>query len=112
MEPWFELYASAVLEWEPECTIERVDGADAAIPARLRYLQYDGDHHEERQLMKDAERTLSFCTPRTKLSIMRGSNKNGAAGHPGGMPRMWRKPLRSPGKSVARRRSKNGTPSH
>jgi hypothetical protein len=59
-ELWFELYASAVLELEPERAIERVDTADAAIQARLRYLQYDSDHHEERQLMKDAERTLSF----------------------------------------------------
>jgi hypothetical protein len=59
-ELWFELYASAVLEWEPERTIERVDTADAAIQARLRCLQYDSDHHEERQLMKDAQRTLSF----------------------------------------------------
>ena len=59
-ELWFELYASAVLEWEPERTIERVDTADAAIQARLRCLQYDSDHHEEWQLMKDAQRTLSF----------------------------------------------------
>jgi hypothetical protein len=57
-EPWFELYASAVLQLEPD--MDRVDAADAAIQARLRYLQYDSDHHEERQLMKDAQRTLSF----------------------------------------------------
>jgi hypothetical protein len=59
-EPWFEVYASAVLHLESERTMERVDAADAAIQARLRYLQYDSDHHEERQLMKDAQRTLSF----------------------------------------------------
>jgi hypothetical protein len=39
---------------------ERVDAAEAAIHGRLRDLRYDSDHHEERQLMKDAQRTLSF----------------------------------------------------
>ena len=58
--PWFDLYASAALEAEPERLIERVDAAEAAIHGRLRDLQYDSDHHEERQLMKDAQRTLSF----------------------------------------------------
>jgi hypothetical protein len=59
-QPWFELYASAVLELEPERVIERVDAAEAAIHGRLRDLQYDSDHHEERQLMEDAQRTLGF----------------------------------------------------
>jgi hypothetical protein len=58
--PWFDLYASAVLEVEPERLIERVDAAEAAIHGRLRDLQYDSDHHEERQLIEDAQRTLSF----------------------------------------------------
>jgi hypothetical protein len=38
-EPWFELYTSAVLESESERSIELVDAAEAAIQARLRYLQ-------------------------------------------------------------------------
>ncbi|MGA8312389.1 MAG: hypothetical protein WB755_20330 [Terriglobales bacterium] len=59
-QPWYQLYASAVLELEPEQIIERVDAAEAAIHGRLRDLQYDSDHHEERQLMEDARRTLSF----------------------------------------------------
>jgi hypothetical protein len=59
-EPWFEVYASAVLELESERSIELVDAAEAAIQARLRELQYDSDHHEERQLIKDAQRTLTF----------------------------------------------------
>jgi hypothetical protein len=37
--PWFDLYASAVLEVEPERLIERVDAAEAAIHGRLRDLQ-------------------------------------------------------------------------
>ena len=59
-QPWYRLYASAVLELEPERLIERVDAAEAAIHGRLRDLQYDSDHHEERQLMEDARRTLGF----------------------------------------------------
>ena len=59
-QPWYGLYASAVLELEPKQVTERVDAAEAAIHGRLRDLQYDSDHHEERELMKDAQRTLSF----------------------------------------------------
>ena len=59
-QPWYGLYASAVLELERNQVTERVDAAEAAIHGRLRDLQYDSDHHEERQLMKDAQRTLSF----------------------------------------------------
>lgn len=59
-QPWYRLYASAVLELELEHVNERVDTAEAAIHGRLRDLQYDSDHHEERQLMEDAQRTLSF----------------------------------------------------
>jgi hypothetical protein len=59
-QPWYGLYASAVLELEPKHVSERVDAAEAAIHGRLRDLQYDSDHHEERQLMEDARRTLSF----------------------------------------------------
>ena len=59
-QPWYGLYASAVLELEPKQVIERVDAAEAAIHGRLRDLKYDSDHHEERQLIADAQRTLSF----------------------------------------------------
>jgi hypothetical protein len=59
-QPWYRLYASAVLELEPKQVTERVNAAEGAIHGRLRDLQYDSDHHEERQLMKDAQRTLSF----------------------------------------------------
>ena len=59
-QPWYRLYASAVLELEPKKVIKRVDEAEAAIQGRLQDLQYDSDHHEERQLIGDAQRTLSF----------------------------------------------------
>ena len=59
-QPWYRLYAYAVLELDPRQLIERVDAAEAAIHDRLRDLQYDSDHHEERQRIEDAQRTLSF----------------------------------------------------
>jgi hypothetical protein len=59
-QPWYRLYAPAVLELEPNQVIERVDAAEAAIHGRLRDLQGDSDHHEERQLIDDAQRTLTF----------------------------------------------------
>jgi hypothetical protein len=45
---------------DPKQLIERVDATEAAIHGRLRDLQYDSDHHEERRLMEDAQRTLAF----------------------------------------------------
>jgi hypothetical protein len=39
--------------------MERVDATEAAIHGRLRDLQHDSDHHEERQLMADAQHTLA-----------------------------------------------------
>jgi hypothetical protein len=59
-QPWYQLYASAVVELDPKQLIERVDATEAAIHGRLLDLQYDSDHHEERQLMEDAQRTLAF----------------------------------------------------
>jgi hypothetical protein len=59
-QPWYRLYTSAVLELEPKQVIERVDAAEAAIHGRLQDLQHDSDHHEERQLIESAQRTLSF----------------------------------------------------
>ena len=59
-QPWYQLCAAAVVELDPKKLIERVDAAEAAIHGRLRDLEYDSDHHEERQLMEDAQRTLAF----------------------------------------------------
>ena len=59
-QPWYRLYASAVLELDPKQLIERVDASEAAIHGRLRDLQYDSNHHEERQLMADAQHILAL----------------------------------------------------
>ena len=59
-QPWYQRYASAVVELDPERLTERVNATEAAIHSRLRDLQDDSDHHEERQLMEDALRTLDF----------------------------------------------------
>ncbi len=55
-QPWYQLYGAAVVELDPKLLIDRVDATEAAIQGRLRDLQYDSDHHEERQLMADAQR--------------------------------------------------------
>ena len=59
-QPWYQLYASAVVELDPKQLIERVDETEAAIHGRLRDLQYDSDHHEERQRMADAQQVLAL----------------------------------------------------
>ncbi len=59
-QPWYQLYAAAVVELDPKQLTERVDATEAAIHGRLRDLQYDSDHHEERHLMEDAQRILAF----------------------------------------------------
>jgi hypothetical protein len=48
------------MELDPKKLIERVDAAEAAIYGRLRDLQYDSDHHEERYIIGDAQHTLAF----------------------------------------------------
>ena len=58
-QPWYQLYASALVELDPKQLIERVEATEAAIHGRLRDLQYDSDHHEERQLMADAQHSLA-----------------------------------------------------
>ena len=37
-----------------------MEATEAAIHGRLRDLQYDSDHHEERQLIADAQDTLAL----------------------------------------------------
>jgi chemotaxis regulatin CheY-phosphate phosphatase CheZ len=59
-QPWYRLYASAVVELDRQRLIERVEATEAAIHGRLRDLQYDSDHHEERQLIADAQDTLAL----------------------------------------------------
>ena len=59
-QPWYQLYASAIVELDSKQLIDRVAATEVAINGRLRDLQYDSDHHEERQMMEDAQRTLEF----------------------------------------------------
>ena len=59
-QPWYQLYAAAVVELDSKHLLERVDATEAAIHGRLRDLQYDSDHHEERQRISDAQRVLAF----------------------------------------------------
>ena len=59
-EHWYQLYASAIVELDALQLIERLNATEAAIDGRLHDLRFDSDHHEERQLMSDAQRTLAF----------------------------------------------------
>lgn len=59
-QSWYQLCAAAVMELDPQQLMARVDVAEAAIQGRLRDLRHDSDHHEERQRMEDAQRTLAF----------------------------------------------------
>jgi hypothetical protein len=59
-QPWYQLYRYAVIELDPKKLIERAGAAEAAIYGRLRDLQYDSDHHEERYIIGDAQHTLAF----------------------------------------------------
>lgn len=58
-QPWYQLYASAIVELDVLQLIERLNATEAAIDVRLHDLRFDSDHHEERQLMSDAQRTLA-----------------------------------------------------
>jgi len=64
-QPWYQLCCSAVVELDAKRLSERVDAAEAAIHGRLRDLQYDSDHHEERQGIEDAKSTLAFLRRET-----------------------------------------------
>jgi len=59
-QPWYQLYASAIVELDPKQLIARVAATEEAINRRLRDLQYDSDHHEERLMMEDAHLSLEF----------------------------------------------------
>ena len=74
-QSWYQLCAAAVVELDPKRLIERVDAADAAIHGRLRDLQYDSDHHDERQLMENAQRTLAFLRRCPEAIAARDANQ-------------------------------------
>jgi chemotaxis regulatin CheY-phosphate phosphatase CheZ len=68
---WYRLYASAAAELDRNRLIERVDATEAAIYGRLRALQYDSDHQEERQLIADAQDFLAFLRRRAASASRR-----------------------------------------
>lgn len=60
LQPWTKLYKAALLEFESDKLIERIDRAEIAISDRLHDLRFDSDHHDERQLIQDAQNALRF----------------------------------------------------
>lgn len=59
-QAWVSCFEGAFMELDPKRLTERIGVAEAAIDARLFYLRNDSDHHEERQMISDAQRTLRF----------------------------------------------------
>jgi hypothetical protein len=58
-QPWYGLYLAAVSAPEQQL-VEHINAAEVAINRRLRDLQDDGDHSEERQSLKGALDALEF----------------------------------------------------
>ena len=58
LQRWATLYKAALLEFDSKKLIERIALAEVAINGRLHDLRFDSDHHEERQLMQDAQGAL------------------------------------------------------
>ena len=59
-QPWAVLFESAFMEFDSAKLVERIGKAEAAIDVRLFDLRNDSDHHEERELISDAQRSLRF----------------------------------------------------
>ncbi|PYX84700.1 MAG: hypothetical protein DMG68_20020 [Acidobacteria bacterium] len=59
-QAWVACFESAFMELDPKRLIERIDKAEAAIDTRLFNLRNDSDHHEERVLITDAQRSLRY----------------------------------------------------
>ena len=57
-QAWVACFESAFMELDPGRLIERIGLAEVAIDKRLFDLRNDSDHHEERVLITDAQRTL------------------------------------------------------
>ena len=57
-QAWVACFESAFMELDPKRLMERIGMAEAGIEARLFDLRNDSDHHEERELITDAQRTL------------------------------------------------------
>jgi hypothetical protein len=59
-QPWVALFENAFMESNATNLVNRIVIAEAAIDARLFDLRNDSDHHEERELIRDAQRSLRF----------------------------------------------------
>ena len=57
-QAWVACFESAFMELDGKKLIERIGTAEIAIDARLFALRSDSNHHEERELITDAQRTL------------------------------------------------------
>jgi hypothetical protein len=57
-QAWVACFERAFMERDAKRLIVRIDTAEAAIDARLFALRNDSNHHEERDLIKDEQRTL------------------------------------------------------
>jgi hypothetical protein len=59
-QSWVACFESAFMELDAKRLNECIQKAEAAIDARLFALRNDRDHHDERELITDAQRTLRF----------------------------------------------------
>lgn len=57
-QAWVACFESAFMELDSKRGMECIRTAEAAIDARLFDLRNDSDHHRERELITDAQRTL------------------------------------------------------
>jgi hypothetical protein len=57
-QAWVASFESAFMELDSKRWMERIRIAEAAIDTRLFDLRNDSDHHKERELITDAQRTL------------------------------------------------------
>jgi hypothetical protein len=65
-QPWYSLYAAAMVELNHKVLLERMNDTETAIEARLHELRHVSDHHAERQEIDDAIRNLTLlrsCYP-------------------------------------------------
>ena len=57
-QAWVACFEAALMESDATKLNERIERAEAAIDLRLFALRHHSDHHEERSLITDAQRSL------------------------------------------------------
>ncbi len=57
-QAWVACFEAALMELDAKRLNERIQRAESEIDARLLALRNDSDHHEERRLITDAQRSL------------------------------------------------------